>query len=286
MTAGVFSPYQGILSDDDEMAAVLESTAADFGHGIRKALLTDFSVISPGAEGVQQVVEQNQTVLDDGSEKVKVYLRVRPFGETELSKGEDQGCVKIETADTLILKAPKDSFTMKNMERGIGHATHKFSFSQIFGPDTTQKEFFSATMKEIVKDVLEGHNRLLYTYGVTNSGKTYTIQGTIRDGGILPRSLAVIFNSIRGKLYDKNDFKPSSCNELVWLDSKQIRLEEAKKTALLTGLREEDFQTPLKRIGSGNVNGNGDTSCSFDSGFAGLSSCSQLEGMYGKCLYH
>lgn len=34
-------------------------------------------------------------------------------------------------------------------------------------------------MKNMVKDVLQGHNRLLYTYGVTNSGKTYTIQGEI-----------------------------------------------------------------------------------------------------------
>lgn len=32
-------------------------------------------------------------------------------------------------------------------------------------------------MKKMVKDVLQGENRLLYTYGVTNSGKTYTIQG-------------------------------------------------------------------------------------------------------------
>lgn len=32
-------------------------------------------------------------------------------------------------------------------------------------------------MKEMVRDVLHGENRLLYTYGVTNSGKTYTIQG-------------------------------------------------------------------------------------------------------------
>ena len=34
-------------------------------------------------------------------------------------------------------------------------------------------------MKEMVRDVLRGESRLLYTYGVTNSGKTYTIQGEI-----------------------------------------------------------------------------------------------------------
>lgn len=32
-------------------------------------------------------------------------------------------------------------------------------------------------MRKMVKDVLQGENRLLYTYGVTNSGKTYTVQG-------------------------------------------------------------------------------------------------------------
>lgn len=36
---------------------------------------------------------------------------------------------------------------------------------------------YDQVMKEMVRDVLHGENRLLYTYGVTNSGKTYTIQG-------------------------------------------------------------------------------------------------------------
>lgn len=34
-------------------------------------------------------------------------------------------------------------------------------------------------MKAMINDVLRGENRLLYTYGVTNSGKTYTIQGEL-----------------------------------------------------------------------------------------------------------
>lgn len=40
-----------------------------------------------------------------------------------------------------------------------------------------QASFFNLTVKEMVKDVLKGQNWLIYTYGVTNSGKTYTIQG-------------------------------------------------------------------------------------------------------------
>ena len=75
-----------------------------------------------------------------------------------------------------------------------------YTFSHVFPPDTTQSDFFSKTTLPLVRDVLEGQNGLLFTYGVTNSGKTYTIQGGSSEGsaGILPRTLDVIFNSIEG----------------------------------------------------------------------------------------
>ena len=37
---------------------------------------------------------------------------------------------------------------------------------------------------------------LLFTYGITSSGKTYTMTGTGDDQGILPRCLDMVFNSI------------------------------------------------------------------------------------------
>lgn len=37
---------------------------------------------------------------------------------------------------------------------------------------------------------------LMFAYGITNSGKTYTMTGEPDQPGVLPRSLDVIFNSI------------------------------------------------------------------------------------------
>lgn len=37
---------------------------------------------------------------------------------------------------------------------------------------------------------------LLFTYGVTGSGKTHTMTGSPGEGGLLPRCLDMIFNSI------------------------------------------------------------------------------------------
>lgn len=269
MSHGILSPPVGLLSDEDVAdSPVLESTAADLRSVVRKDLLSDCSVISAS-------LEDKQAPMEDTAEKMKVYLRIRPFLTSELERQEDQGCVCIENTETLLLQAPKDSFALKSNERGIGQATHKFTFSQIFGPEVGQVSFFNLTMKEMVKDVLRGQNWLIYTYGVTNSGKTYTIQGTSKDAGILPQSLALIFNSLQGQLHPTPDLKPLLSNEVIWLDSKQIRQEEIKKLSLLVGgLQEEELSTSLKkrvhaesRIGASN---------SFDSGIAGLSSTSQF----------
>ncbi|KAM7036698.1 kinesin-like protein KIF20A [Passerculus sandwichensis] len=172
-------------------------------------------------------------------EPLKVFLRVRPFSTAELESHESQGCVTIEDAQTVILNAPKESSAMKNSERGIGHAVHSFTFSQVFGPETTQSEFFEGSMKDIIRAYINGVNGLVFTYGVTNAGKTFTIQGTSKDLGILPRSLDVIFNHIRGRHYLKMNFKPYLSNDVKKLEDEQVKQEEALKTAILASLKEE-----------------------------------------------
>ncbi|NXI67764.1 KI20A protein, partial [Anseranas semipalmata] len=149
-----------------------------------------------------------------------------------------KGCVTIEDPQTVILHAPKESSAMKNSERGIGHSVHRFTFSQVFGPETTQSEFFEGSTKEIVRAYVNGVNGLVFTYGVTNAGKTFTIQGTSKDFGILPRSLDMIFNHIRGRQYLKMNFKPYLSNDVKKLEDAQVKQEEATKTAILASLKE------------------------------------------------
>lgn len=36
---------------------------------------------------------------------------------------------------------------------------------------------FDSSALDIVKQFIEGQNSLIFSYGVTNAGKTYTIQG-------------------------------------------------------------------------------------------------------------
>ena len=75
-----------------------------------------------------------------------------------------------------------------------------YKFNHVFQPDITQSDFFYKTALPLVGDLLKGQNGLIFTYGVSNSGKTYTIQGGTQPNtaGVLPRTLDVVFNSVEG----------------------------------------------------------------------------------------
>ncbi|XP_008299254.1 kinesin-like protein KIF20A [Stegastes partitus] len=170
---------------------------------------------------------------------MRVYLRVRPFSKDELCDDEDQDCVVIENRQTVTLNAPKGSATMKSSEKGIGTSLHKFSFSKVFGPETTQAELFEDTVKSQMSDFLDGKNALIFSYGVTNAGKTFTIQGTPKEPGILPRVLDATFHHIGARQYDGMDVKPYLRNGAQYLDPERVRQERSAKAAVFASIKEE-----------------------------------------------
>jgi kinesin family protein 20 len=99
-----------------------------------------------------------------------------------------------------------------------------YTFSHVFPSSISQSDFFTQTTLPLVQDVLQGQSGLLFTYGVTNSGKTYTVQGGTKEGsaGILPRSLDVIFNSIDG-LHGDGKVNNPKCNTTCPNHSIQFR---------------------------------------------------------------
>ncbi|KAK7142426.1 hypothetical protein R3I94_011945 [Phoxinus phoxinus] len=175
-------------------------------------------------------------------EHLKVYLRIRPFSAAEMVHGESQECVAIQPPETVLLKAPRSSLSARLSDKSVPVTAHRFQFSQVYGPDTTQKDMFDGTVKGLVKDVLEGHNSLVFTYGVTNAGKTFTFLGPDTDPGILPRSLNMIFSSLDGRIFTQMCLKPQRCQDFIRLTKEQQNEEAAGKRNLLKLFKETDAQ--------------------------------------------
>jgi len=113
------------------------------------------------------------------SSKVQVCLRVKPSDS------------KVETIkvldDTKVRATPPPGAppTFKTTE---------FSFSKVFGPEATQQEVFELVAAPLISGLLEsGKDGLIFAYGVTNSGKTFTVEGNQKNPGIIPQTLERIF---------------------------------------------------------------------------------------------
>ena len=118
--------------------------------------------------GIKKQLFPEHEVETQGSQAVLVYLRMRPKRPSEIVR-EDPDCLHQTSEHDVVALPPKNSKTFKNAR---AEASHRFSFSKIFNPDTTQKELFDETLRPLLRDFFDGQNCLVFTYGVTNSGRS------------------------------------------------------------------------------------------------------------------
>ncbi|KAK7945007.1 hypothetical protein WMY93_000735 [Mugilogobius chulae] len=166
-----------------------------------------------------------QTTVAEEKEHLQVYLRIRPFTAAENSMGEAQDCVSMESSNTVLMKPPGWSRCARQStactERALLQTAQRFHFSQVqhqhrqqgLRPGHVSEAAVRGTVKELVRDVLTGANSLVFTYGVTNAGKTFTFLGPEADPGLLPRALSTIFNSIEERVSSDVSIRPHRCRD-------------------------------------------------------------------------
>lgn len=153
-------------------------------------------------------------------EPVEVYCRLRPAEYLQSER-----CVKLVDHKCVRLNVTDGSHAAKNGSI----ESIDFKFKHVFGEGASQSEVFEILALPMVTDVLQGRNNVLFTYGVTSSGKTYSMAGAKRDPGILPRSLDTIFNSISGKQACAGQVLPNKSNGFTILSDSDLLLNQAER---------------------------------------------------------
>ncbi|XP_042221887.1 kinesin-like protein KIF23 [Homarus americanus] len=133
---------------------------------------------------------------------VDVICRIKP-----LDQDSGEQCITVLNSRAVKLMPPPTSYTFRNSGK-----EQYYKFQHVFSPEASQKHLFDQVAKPLVADLLQGKNSLLFAYGVTGSGKTYTMQGTPEDCGVLQRTLDVIFNSIQDYQAERCVFVPDCMN--------------------------------------------------------------------------
>lgn len=115
-------------------------------------------------------------------ESIKTFCRIRP------TKTPNE-LFSISKSDDRILNINSTNLEKLNVGNNL-KLINSYKFSKVFDENSTQEEVFQYTCKPLLDDlILNQKSGLVFTYGMTNAGKTYTVIGTPEYPGILPQAL-------------------------------------------------------------------------------------------------
>ena len=147
---------------------------------------------------------------------LEVYARIRKVCDS--------------TEDSCILVTSDSMLKLQSLSKKVTQC----HFAKVFDKNIGQKDLFFEIAKPMIENLFRKKNGLLFTYGVTNSGKTYTMTGTVKEPGLLPRSLDMIFGSIIDLQASKYRFIPDDMNGFDIQSEAEAMLQRQEKDYLPT----------------------------------------------------
>lgn len=125
---------------------------------------------------------------------IQVVVRVRPLNEKE--KRISEPIVSVHEEKVVLVKDP--GHFADNYMRKARLRDRKYAFDVCCDPDSTNAQVYERTARNLIDNVLQGQNASVFSYGATNSGKTYTLFGTPEQPGIIFHALRELYLKIEG----------------------------------------------------------------------------------------
>ncbi|EOY15670.1 P-loop containing nucleoside triphosphate hydrolases superfamily protein isoform 1 [Theobroma cacao] len=184
-------------------------------------------------------------------EKICVAVRVRPSISEEISSGtywrvDDNGISLHKIQGTPI--------------SGIS-----YSFDHVFDESCSNAKVYELLTKDIIHAAVDGFNGTAFAYGQTSSGKTFTMNGSSTDPGIIHRAVNDIFHKIQ-TISDREflirvsymEIYNEEINDLFTVENQKLQIHESLERGIfVAGLREEivnNVEQVMNLLQSGEVN--------------------------------
>jgi centromeric protein E len=127
----------------------------------------------------------------------------------------------------------------------------------VFSPHDGNARVYDNAAKRLVRRVMEGYNGTVFAYGMTGTGKTFSMQGTANQPGTIPLAITDIFSYIREnperefllrvsylEIYNEKIFDLLN-QSTPGTQQEEIKLrEDSKRGVYASPLKEEIVQSP------------------------------------------
>ena len=183
-----------------EISIEVDDTATKFGQSTSKIYELE---VYKSEILVENIIHSKKKLCNNSnsSQAIKTFCRIRPIeAKNEIFKTK-------ENTDDKTLLVNCDPIMLKKLS-----SVPIFTFSKVFDENSTQTEVFEQTCQILVEDLIKKRKPgLIFTYGMTNAGKTFTVIGCPSSPGILPQSLKYLYDKVENNIDGEGDFSVD-CN--------------------------------------------------------------------------
>ncbi|KAF3899049.1 Centromeric protein E [Trichophyton interdigitale] len=244
--ASIVSPTQSRCSSAQDSYSTSATTYDDNEEGTRR-----------GRDGVDDSTgSSNRSPKGrEGKGNVLVSVRVRP----DLSSGEGKN-----SEGEWLVDGRRSLVSYRGKEGG------DYFYDNVFTTHDNNAKVYDASAKRLVRRVMEGYHGTVFAYGMTGTGKTFSMQGTATSPGVIPLAITDIFSYIREtphrefllrvsyleiyneKIHDLLSMSASgqgNGNGAQGQQQEEIKLrEDSKRGVYATPLKEEIVQSPTQLL--------------------------------------
>uniref|UniRef100_A0ACD5WUJ5 Uncharacterized protein n=1 Tax=Avena sativa TaxID=4498 RepID=A0ACD5WUJ5_AVESA len=178
-------------------------------------------------------------------EKISVAVRFRPpkysadaeVDSSYFSEGGAGGKREWRIDDTRI----------SLLHRAVPVPGTSFAFDHVFDEKATNARIYGLLVRSLIRAAVDGFNGTAFAYGQTSSGKTFTMNGSGADPGIIPLAVRDIFDTA-AEAADREflirvsymEIYNEEINDLLTLGSEKLPIHESlERGVYVSGLREE-----------------------------------------------
>ncbi|KAE8452191.1 hypothetical protein EG329_001658 [Mollisiaceae sp. DMI_Dod_QoI] len=142
-----------------------------------------------------------------------------------------------------------------------------YYYDNVFATHDNNAKVYDASAKRLVRRVMEGYHGTVFAYGMTGTGKTFSMQGTATSPGVIPLAITDIFSYIREtpsrefllrvsyleiyneRIHDLLSAPPPGATGPNAPQQEEIKLrEDSKRGVYASPLKEEIVQSPTQLL--------------------------------------
>ncbi|KAI9668278.1 MAG: hypothetical protein M1821_001098 [Bathelium mastoideum] len=240
---------EGLLSLPSPLDSTSSSVDGSYSTSATQFEDIDEAMPMPSTTSGESAKTKRNSGQKDGKGNVLVSVRVRP----------DVGPAETRAQGEWMVDGRRSLVSYKGKEGG------EYYYDNVFTTHDHNARVYDSAAKRLVRRVMEGYHGTVFAYGMTGTGKTFSMQGTTTSPGVIPLAITDIFSYIRETPHREFLLRVSyleiyneKIHDLLAIPTgggvgtpqqEEIKLREDKKRGVYaTPLKEEIVQSPTQLL--------------------------------------